>query len=90
MASKPPAMDPAHLDAMAKQLGFPDYKTWAAWNAGQRRSASIDPSKITTTGPATVAQKKPGNWLSALFNKIPPFSIIGHVSDAYGNATGTN
>jgi hypothetical protein len=68
---------------------FPTTRPTSRGAGGRAKSASIDPSKITKTGPATT-QQAPNNWLMSLLHKIPPFSIIGQVSDAYGNATGTN
>jgi hypothetical protein len=69
-----------HLDAIARERGFSDYATWAAWQ--NHISESL---KGSNTAPAQPPQN---NWLQGLLNKIPPFSIIGHVSDEYGRATG--
>lgn len=74
---------PGQLDAMAREQGFPDYVTWIAWN--KKRSANL-----RTPQNYQVAQPQQKNFLQSLLSQIPPFSIIGHVADRYGQATGEN
>lgn len=47
-----PAANQALLDDQARQLGFPDYATWAAWNAHRSKALRTN---TTTQGPAAKA-----------------------------------
>lgn len=59
------------LDAVARQRGFPDYATWAAWN--RQRSSSL---QQPASAPA------PPNFLQALLGKIPfhPTNLLNYVN----------
>lgn len=65
---------------MARQRGFPDYQTWAAWN--RQRSASLQ-----QPGAAPPQQS---NYLQQLLSSIPgtPARVLGYVRDRYRRATG--
>ncbi len=78
----------AHADQLAREQGFPDYATWKAWNA-KRAANAASVGRPAATGASVVQQGAHSNWLQQLLGHIPPFSIIGGVSDAYGKATGT-
>lgn len=60
------------LDAVARQQGFPDYATWAAWNA--HRQAGLRQAPTDT--------EQPGNFLQSLLGKIPvhPSYILDYVN----------
>lgn len=68
------------LDAIARERGFSDYATWAAWE--KHRSQSL-------RGANTVAPA-PKNWLQGLIDQIPihPSYLFNYVGDKYGKATG--
>lgn len=79
----------AYLDQMARQRGFHDYATWAAWNA-HRQAAIRGGSHTTAGGPAGQVPQQPENWLQNLAARLPvhPAAIMGYVSDRYRKATG--
>lgn len=70
-----PQYSQGQLDAIARQRGFHDYQTWAAWNA--HRSAGLQQS----SGPGVTAEQP--NFLMSLINKIPihPSYILNYVND---------
>lgn len=71
------------LDAAARAKGFPDYATWAAWNAN--RTAAVK-------NPTAVAQPQaaPVNWLQSLLQRIPihPAALFSKIDEKYSKATG--
>jgi hypothetical protein len=73
------------LDAIARQRGFHDYATWAAWNA--HRSAGLQ----QPSGQPAQTQAQP-NFLMSLINKIPwhPSYLLNHVNNAMQNAQNGN
>lgn len=77
-----PQYSPGALDALARQRGFPDYQTWAAWNA-QRQASIQQPSGQS-------AQGQQPNFLMNLINKIPihPSYLLNYVNDKMKQATG--
>jgi muconolactone delta-isomerase len=60
------------LDAIARQRGFPDYATWAAWNRNRSEGLQQAP-----------AQQPPQNFLQSLLGKIPihPSYLLNYVND---------
>jgi hypothetical protein len=59
------------LDAIARQRGFPNYATWAAWQ--QHRSEGLQQAP---------AQPPPQNFLQSVFSKIPlhPAYLLDYVN----------
>lgn len=49
----------AQLDAMARQRGFPDYATWAAWHEKYRSTVRGKPKPETR------------NWFQKLIESVP-------------------
>lgn len=74
-----PNYSQGQLDAVARQRGFPDYATWAAWNA--HRQAGLQQPAQPTQQP---------NFLMNLINKIPihPSYILNYVDNKMKGATG--
>ena len=70
----------AVLDHHARQLGFPNYETWKAWNMKYGPKSAM-PAQ------APVQQKAPTNWFQTLL-EATPFGVIKRVTDRYGEATG--
>jgi len=82
---------PHPLDAQAQAMGFPDYATWAAWDA-QRRAGLLQggPHGTPTTGqpgaPSNyLAQPQQGGQPSGWF---APGQIMGWLSNKITSATG--
>jgi hypothetical protein len=73
----------AQLDAMARQAGFPDYATWAAYQQ-KRMAMQHGPAPAGSGGGA------PNNWLQNLAEHIPlhPAMLFRYVSDKINGATG--
>lgn len=78
-----PDYSPAQMDAIARQRGFPDYATWAAWNR-HHQAGLAQPSAVAPPQPQT-------NWLQNLVAKIPghPAQLLDYVSKKFGAATGS-
>lgn len=76
-----------HLDQLAREQGFPSYAAWSAWNAQRQQHSGMNgPGQAA---PAQQSQEAPpSNYLQYILSHIPPFSLIGHVADKYGQATG--
>lgn len=74
---------PGQLDAVARQRGFPDYRTWQAWN--RHRTAGLQ-----QPGGPVQPQPAPTNWLQNLITSIPghPAQLLDYVSKKFGAATG--
>lgn len=72
----------AQLDAAARQQGFPDYATWAAYQ--QKRMAMMHGPAPAGTG------EPPKNWLQNLLESIPghPAMLFKYVGDRFNQATG--
>ena len=72
------ASDQRQLDQAAQQMGFPNYATWAAWNAKYRSQSNK----------AGVAAQPKKNFLQGLLEKIPwhPSFIFKHVNDGIDKA----
>lgn len=70
----------SQLDAIARERGFPDYQTWAAWHQNYRAAHR------TGTGQPQQAQN---NWLQQLIDRIPihPSYLFNYVSDKIDGAT---
>lgn len=81
-----PQYSDRQMDAIARQRGFPDYQTWAAWN--RHRQASLGASG--QPGAAQPAEQPPNNWLQNLLTSIPihPAALLNYVGDKYSQATG--
>lgn len=79
----PQSYSPGQLDAIARQRGFPDYATWAAWNA--HRQAGLQQPGASDQQP-----QQPPNFLQSLVNKIPihPSYLFNYVNDKIKQATG--
>lgn len=86
-----PDNDAHHLDQLAREQGFPSYAAWSAWNAQRQHHSGMNGPGTQYAAPAQAApqQGEHSNILQYLLSRIPPFSIIGHVADEYGKATGT-
>jgi hypothetical protein len=71
-------LSPGQLDAVARQRGFPNYQTWAAWNA--HRSAGLQ-------GPQPAAPQQ-GNFLQNILGKIPihPAYLLDYVNKKINGA----
>lgn len=57
----------SQLDALARSRGFPDYKTWVAWNS-HRNAALKQPQGYSVSAPQQ-AQQQPlnlSNWFQML------------------------
>lgn len=66
-----------HLDALAQSRGFPNYATWAAYQAKQSQALHAPPP--------------PTNWLQSIKNAVrylPPFSAVAAATDRFNKATG--
>lgn len=78
----------AHLDTLARQLGYHDYATYQAYQ--QKQSAMRMDNGIQGTGYSTGQQQQPqgNNWLQNLIAKIPihPAYLLGKVNDAFTQA----
>ena len=77
----------AHLDVLARQMGFHDYATYAAYQQKQaalRQSNSINGQN----GPMPGAQPQGNNFLQNLLARIPihPAYLLGKVNDAFTQA----
>lgn len=80
----------AHLDTLARQMGFHDYATYSAYQQHQqamRMNNGIQGTGYDATGGAQQPQQ-PTNWLQNLINKIPihPAYLLGKVNDAFTQA----
>lgn len=78
-----PQYSQGQMDALARQRGFPDYQTWAAWNA-HRSAALHQPMDYSTGG----AQPQQQNVLQRLLGMIPwhPAFLFGKTNEAMQNA----
>lgn len=67
------------LDAMARERGFSDYATYAAWYKNYR-------APLARQGGQTDGQ--PTNWLQNLINQIPihPSYLMNYASDRINEA----
>lgn len=79
----------AHLDVLARQLGFHDYATYSAYQ--QHRQADVLGANPATGAPgeAGAPQQPAGNnWLQNLLARIPihPAYLLGKVNDAFTQA----
>lgn len=77
----------AHLDVLARQMGFPDYATYSAYQ--QKQTAMRMNNGIQGTGYSTGPDQPGGNnWLQNLLAKIPihPAYLLGKVNDAFTKA----
>jgi hypothetical protein len=78
----------AHLDALARQIGFHDYATYNAYQ--QKQAAMRMDNGIQGTGYNTGQPQQPqqNNWLQNLIAKIPihPAYLLGKVNDAFTQA----
>lgn len=70
----------SQLDAIARQRGFPDYATWAAWN--RHRTAGLQQPGATPAPPQN------NNFLQNLLAKIPwhPSFLLGYTNDKINKA----
>jgi hypothetical protein len=66
----------AHLDVLARQLGFRDYATYAAYQAHQQMMRQGPPVAAQPAAPAQ-PQQPPQNWLQTLLGYTP----LGYVSN---------
>lgn len=81
--NQPQQMDPAHLDVLAQQQGFPDYATYAAWSAQRNKNMG---GTATQQGPTVSPEQT--NFLQQLLGNVTPFALINRVTDRYKKATG--
>jgi hypothetical protein len=67
------------LDAVARQRGFPNYATWAAWQ--QHRQAGLQQAQ---------QPEPPQNFLQSILGKIPihPSYLLNYVTKKFNEATG--
>lgn len=63
-----------HLDAMAQQLGFPDYATWAAWD--QHRQAGLKQPNTSTMQQSQAPQHE--NVLQSILSAINPLQYVAN------------
>jgi len=81
-----PQQQPHPLDAQAQALGFPDYASYAAWDAQRQAGLKVRVDRGTPTTPqqqnhlAQPAQQGPGS--------IAPGTLWGWIADKFGQATG--
>jgi hypothetical protein len=77
----------AHLDHAARQLGFPDYATYSAYQ--QKQAAMRMQNGISGTG-MEQGGAPPQNWLQHLLASIPghPAQLLGYVDERMGKALG--
>lgn len=80
----------AHLDVLARQMGYHDYATYQAYQ--QKQAAMRMNNGIQGTGSAIgqdpSQQPQQNNWLQNLIAKIPihPAYLLGKVNDAFTQA----
>lgn len=81
-----PQYSDRQMDAIARQRGFPDYRTWAAWNR-HRMAATGGAGQPGVPQPA---EQPPNNWLQNLLEAVPihPAKLLRYVGDRYTEATG--
>jgi hypothetical protein len=65
-----------HLDAMARQLGFPDYATWAAWE--QHRQAGLKEPNTATMQQSQAQQPQHENVLQSILSAINPLQYVAN------------
>lgn len=83
------AASQAHLDTLARQMGFHDYATYSAYQqhqAAQRMDNGIQGTGYNTGAPTQ--QPQGNNFLQNLLAKIPihPAYLLGKVNDAFTQA----
>lgn len=77
----------AHLDVLARQMGFHDYATYSAYQ--QHQTARRLDNGIQGTGYSTGTQQPsqqpaaPTNWLQSLIQNYTP---LGYVAKRFGQA----
>lgn len=75
----------AELDQAARDLGFPDYATWVAYQRNQGTGVNVREQAPQQPMRRTQAQMPPQeeNFLQYIFRRIPPFSLIGDSAQKY-------
>lgn len=73
-----PGHSQAHLDALARQMGFRDYNTYSAYQQQQAMMRGPAPTGIANPDGAGAApgQAPPANWLQTLINKYTPLGYV--------------
>jgi hypothetical protein len=76
----------AHLDVLSRQLGFPDYATYRAYQ--QKQAAARLQNGLNGTGAAQGQVATGNNFLQNLLARIPihPAYLLGKVNDAFTQA----
>lgn len=79
----------AHLDTLARQMGFHDYATYSAYQQHQQAARMDNGINGTAANVGGAPQQPQGNnFLQNLLAKIPihPAYLLGKVNDAFTQA----